>query len=82
MPEFRLSRRYRTGDPELDERLLDLLADTGATEDQEVLFEILASAVKLAGDDADRLDLKITSAVLREMRQAFRAFAPSATSPR
>ncbi len=82
MPEFRLSRRYRTGDPELDERLLDLLADTGATEDQEVLFEILASAVKLAGDDADRLDLKITSAVLREMRQAFRAFAPFRDVPK
>src|SRR5262249_55183454 len=42
----------------------------------DVLFEILVSAVRLAGDGADRLDLKITSAVLREMRAAFRAFLP------
>ena len=31
------------------------------------------SAVRLAGDGADRLDLKIASAALKEMRDAFRA---------
>ena len=34
------------------------------------------SAVRLAGDGADRLDLKITNAALKEMRRAFRVFAP------
>ncbi|MGI9032948.1 MAG: TIGR00730 family Rossman fold protein [Acidimicrobiales bacterium] len=65
-----------TGDAELDARLVDLLDIAGATEDRDQLFEILASAVRLAGDGADRLDLKITNAALAEMRQAFRVFAP------
>ncbi len=68
--------RYRTGDPDLDQRLLDLLAAAGAGRDVDQLFEILVSAVKLAGDDADRLNLKITNAALREMREAFNLFAP------
>ncbi len=68
--------RYRTGDPQLDRRLLDLLDAAGATRDVDQLFEILVSVVKLAGDQPDRLNLKITNAALREMRQAFRVFAP------
>ena len=71
-----LRTRYRTGNPEIDERLLALLDEVGAGADRDQLFEILVSAVRLAGDDADRLDLKITNAALKEMRSAFRAFAP------
>jgi uncharacterized protein (TIGR00730 family) len=74
--------RYRTGDPELDRLLHDLLdrIDPGADVDQ--LWEILVSAVRLAGDDADRLDLKITNAALKEMRNAFRIFAPYRDVPK
>jgi uncharacterized protein (TIGR00730 family) len=71
-----LRTRYRTGDPDLDRRLVDLLDDLGVTADRDQLFEIMVSAIRLAGDGADRLDLKITSAALKEMRSAFRAFAP------
>jgi uncharacterized protein (TIGR00730 family) len=71
-----LRTRYRTGDKDLDRKLLDLLDEIGALGDRDQLFEILVSAIRLAGDDADRLDLKITSAALKEMRSAFRAFAP------
>ena len=60
--------RYRTGDPALDRRLVELLRDAGATDDLDQLFEILVSGVGLATDDADRLDLKITNAALKEMR--------------
>jgi uncharacterized protein (TIGR00730 family) len=66
----------QTGDAALDARLIELLDAAGATEDRDQLFEILASAVRLAGDGADRLDLKITNAALKEMRQAFRVFTP------
>lgn len=68
--------RYRTGDPELDDRLGQLLdvLDPGANRDQ--LFEILVSVARLARDDAHRLDLKITNAALREMREAFALFRP------
>jgi uncharacterized protein (TIGR00730 family) len=68
--------RYRTGDDALDARLLQLLDDAGAEHDRDQLFEILVSGVRLASDGADRLDLKITNAALKEMRAAFRAFAP------
>lgn len=68
--------RSRTGDPELDAELEGLLDDAGTTANRDILLDILATGVGLAGDEADRLDLKITSAALREMRQAFLAFAP------
>ncbi|MBA2283266.1 MAG: TIGR00730 family Rossman fold protein [Actinomycetota bacterium] len=74
--------RYRTGDAELDQQLLAVLEQAGATQDLDQLFEILVSGVRLAGDDADRLDLKITNAALKEMRSAFRAFAPLRDRPK
>ena len=68
--------RYRTGDAELDRRLVELLDAVRVTENRDQLFEIFASAVRLAGDGAQRLDLKITNAALKEMRNAFKVFAP------
>ncbi|MGH9137875.1 MAG: TIGR00730 family Rossman fold protein [Acidimicrobiales bacterium] len=68
--------RYRTGDPELDRFLLEVLDRAGSYQDRDQLFEILVSAARLASDGPDRLDLKITNAALKEMRAAFRAFAP------
>jgi uncharacterized protein (TIGR00730 family) len=56
---------------ELIRRLLD---EAGATRNRDVLAEILRTAYALAGDDADRLDLKITRDALSEMRDAFRLF--------
>jgi hypothetical protein len=53
-----------------------LLDDAGATRNRDVLGDILRSAYGLATDDAERLDLKITRDSLREMREAFRLFAP------
>jgi len=68
--------RPRTGDDLLDTHLDELLDSSGADHDRDQLFEILASAVGLAGDEAERLDLKITNSALKEMRRAFRVFAP------
>jgi len=68
--------RLRSGDALLDRRLDELLDTAGTTQDRDQLFEILASAVGLAGDGAERLDLKITNSALKEMRRAFRVFAP------
>lgn len=72
----------RTGDDALDQRIWDLLDAAGADADRDVLFEVLAGATLLAGDRADRLDLKIASAALREMRDAFRAFLPYRDAPK
>jgi uncharacterized protein (TIGR00730 family) len=60
-------------DRELVRKLLD---DAGATRNRDVLADILRNAYGLATDGADRLDLKITRDSLREMREAFRLFAP------
>jgi uncharacterized protein (TIGR00730 family) len=60
-------------DRELIRQLLD---DAGATRNRDVLRDILRNAYALATDRADRLDLKITRDALREMREAFRVFAP------
>ena len=74
--------RHRTGDDDLDARLVELLDEIGVTDDRDQLFEILASAVLLAGDRAHRLDLKITNAALKEMRAAFHMFAPYREVPK
>ena len=69
--------RYRTGDDELD-RLIAELVERAETETQntDVVFELVASAVRLARDRADRGDLKIANAALKEMRDTFHLFAP------
>ena len=74
--------RYRTGDAELDTLLVQVLDEAGATADRDQLFEALVSVCRLASDGADRLDLKITNAALKEMRAAFRAFAPYRDQPK
>ncbi len=74
--------RYRTGDADLDRRLVELLDAVGATANRDQLFEILATAVRLARDDTDRLDLKITNAALRELRRAFQVFADYRSIPK
>jgi uncharacterized protein (TIGR00730 family) len=75
-------RRHRTGNPALDKRIADLLDAAGTEENRDQLLEILASAVGLATDGADRLDLKITNAALKEMREAFRVFSPYRDVPK
>lgn len=61
----------------MDRELLNTLLDeAGAVENRDVLQDILRTAIGLAGDRADRLDLKITRDALKEMRNAFRMFAP------
>ena len=59
-----------------DDLVQQLLDASGATANRDVLRDILRTAQGLAGDDADRLDLKITAAALKEMRAAFAMFAP------
>jgi len=68
--------RYRTRDPELDQRITALLDEVGAAANRDQLFEILATGLGLATDDVDRLDVKIANAALKELRGAFRVFAP------
>jgi uncharacterized protein (TIGR00730 family) len=68
--------RYRTGDDDVDRQLVELLDTIRADQHRDILFEILVTAAGLATDGAERLDLKITNAALKEMRSAFSVFAP------
>ncbi|MGH9184774.1 MAG: TIGR00730 family Rossman fold protein [Acidimicrobiales bacterium] len=72
----RATRSPTTGNAELDRLIVEILDHIDPPGDREILHEILRTAVGLARDGADRLNLKITSAALKEMRAAFRAFAP------
>jgi uncharacterized protein (TIGR00730 family) len=67
--------RYRTGDDELDRRLAELL-DAVEPEDQEVVFEMMVSTMRLAAEEVDRGELKLVSAAVKEFRYAFGVFAP------
>jgi uncharacterized protein (TIGR00730 family) len=69
--------RYRTGDPEIDEQIADLIAKLGDdVRDTDLLFELVVSTVRLARDHASRGDLKMANAALKEMRYAFAVFEP------
>lgn len=58
------------------------MADAGIVENTDLIARILATGVGLGLDGASRLDLKITTAALAEMRAAFKHFAPYAGVPK
>src|SRR5437763_15268009 len=74
--------RYRTGDPEIDERLRALLDAVGVHADRDQLLEILTTVALLADDETARLNLKITNSALKEMRLAFKVFEPYEDVPK
>ncbi len=59
-----------------------LLDEIGVEEDRDQIVEMLVSVALLATDDSDRLDLKITNTALRELREAYRIFAPYRDVPK
>ena len=75
MAQARKRRAYSTGDPEIDERVRALVTEFGS-KDPDLAFEIIATALRLSKDDVGRLDRKIVNSALKEMRYAFRVFAP------
>lgn len=61
---------------EVTDALREVIAEAGITVNIDLVARILASGVGLGLDAPTRLDLKITSAAIAEMRAAFRLFAP------
>jgi len=66
----------------LDADLDRLLDDVGIVRDRALVRRIVETGLQLGADGTDRLDLKITSAALGEMRSAFRTFAPYRDVPK
>lgn len=77
-PPPRSRRRYSSGDPEVDKRLVALIEELGSDlpePDARLAFEVLVTASRLAREPLSRLDRKLLNASLKEMRYAFRVFS-------
>src|SRR5215469_7770427 len=75
-------RTGTTGDPDVDRLLDDLLDRLGVTTNRDQILDMFMTAVRMATERTDRLDLKIASAALREMRSGFQMFAPHRDVPK
>jgi uncharacterized protein (TIGR00730 family) len=67
---------------ELTEAVDQIMADTGITRNRSLVRRMLSTGILLGKEDTDRLDLKIASAALVEMRDAFRLFRPYSDVPK
>ena len=65
-------------DPELRRRVLDLIAYKGGGHNEENVADIIENALKLLTDLEDRGDVRVIQTALRELRYAFKLFAPYA----
>src|SRR6478736_7720724 len=74
--------RYRTGHDELDARIAELVDAAGVTDNEDLVFEMITSAVRMGREDVDRGDLKLVNAALKEMRYSFLVFEPYAGVPK
>jgi uncharacterized protein (TIGR00730 family) len=68
-------RPYDLGNPELDERVRRIVADAGAGSNNDLIGEIITTALKLQRDRPSRGDLKLINTALKEMRFSMRTFA-------
>ena len=74
--------RYRTGHDDLDTRIADLLEAAGVSDNQDLVFEMVVSAVRMGREAADRGDLKLVNAALKELRYTFLVFEPYTEVPK
>ena len=65
-------------DPELKRRIDELIAFKGGGYNQENVADIIENALKLLKDVADTGDVRVIQTALRELRYAFKLFAPFA----
>jgi uncharacterized protein (TIGR00730 family) len=65
-------------DPELRKRIDDLIKFKGGGYNEENVADIIENALKLLTDVKDSGDVKVIQTALRELRYAFRLFAPYA----
>ena len=65
-------------DPELKRRILELINYKGGGYNEENVADIIENALKLLNDVQDTGDVKVIQTALRELRYAFKLFAPYA----
>jgi uncharacterized protein (TIGR00730 family) len=67
-------------DPDLKRRIQDLIDYKGGGFNQESVADIIENALKLLSDVKDSGDVRVIQTALRELRYAFKLFAPFAQS--
>src|SRR5712664_4684257 len=65
-------------DPELKRRIQELIDFKGGGFNQESVADIIENALKLLADVKDSGDVRVIQTAVRELRYAFRLFAPYA----
>src|SRR5215471_284929 len=65
-----------SGDPEFDSRIQKLVADWGVRDSQDLIAEMIVTALRMGSDAVPVADLKLINRSLKELRQASKAFAP------
>lgn len=71
-----MAKPGRKSDRELQRRIQDLIALKGGGHNPDLVQDIIESALKLLGDVEYRGDVRVIQTALRELRYAFRLFAP------
>ncbi|MFQ5414246.1 MAG: LOG family protein [Phycisphaerae bacterium] len=61
-----------------NEAIGDLISRFAACDNEDLLFQMMVTVCRLAADNADRGDLKMLNAALKEVRYALKVFAPYA----
>ncbi len=75
----RTTEDWRRGRSEAIHRLL---AEYAPSEHDDLLSQMLITVCRLAADGADRGDIKVLNTALKELRYAFKVFAPYAEIPK
>jgi uncharacterized protein (TIGR00730 family) len=73
-----MERRVKPVDRELQRRIQDLIAFKGGGHNADLVEDLIDNALKLLTDVEHRGDVRVIQAAVRELRYAFRLFAPYA----
>lgn len=64
------------------EAIRDFIQEYAPSDNEDLLFQMMVTVCRLAADNADRGDLKILNSALKELRYAFKVFAPYKDIPK
>src|SRR2546428_4130129 len=67
-------------EPELKRRIEELIAGKGGGHNSDLVADVVENALKLLHDVEDRGDVRVIQTALRELRYAFKLFAPYAAT--
>lgn len=66
--------RYRTGKDPLDDAIMALIEQARLTDDVDLTFEMIVSALRMGLEHVDRGDMKLVNNSLKELRYSFHVF--------